>query len=135
MSENPNRILVEDFTPYAVGGKANFTVKGNGLYHFKISKKAGPVWFVYAKEDGDWKYLGFIKKDFVFLQGEKSEFREDSKVAMCFNFIWSKGLESEPCNLVEIWYDGVCSRCGRKITDEISIKRGLGPTCYLADTF
>lgn len=31
----------------------------------------------------------------------------------------------------EIWSDeGGCKRCGRKLTDELSIERGYGPVCH-----
>lgn len=29
----------------------------------------------------------------------------------------------------EVWQEGVCGRCGRKLTHEESIERGLGPEC------
>jgi hypothetical protein len=30
---------------------------------------------------------------------------------------------------IEFWHAGVCSRCGRELTDPESIARGLGPIC------
>ncbi len=31
----------------------------------------------------------------------------------------------------EVMHDeGTCMRCGRKITDKLSLERGLGPSCY-----
>jgi len=31
----------------------------------------------------------------------------------------------------EVMYDeGTCKRCGRKISDELSLDRGYGPKCY-----
>lgn len=30
---------------------------------------------------------------------------------------------------VEVWHEGSCGRCGRSLTDPVSIARGLGPEC------
>ena len=30
---------------------------------------------------------------------------------------------------VEVWHEGICGRCGRKLTVPESVERGLGPEC------
>ncbi len=31
---------------------------------------------------------------------------------------------------LEVWHEGCCGKCGRKLTDAESIARGIGPECY-----
>jgi hypothetical protein len=30
---------------------------------------------------------------------------------------------------IEFWHEGKCGKCNRPLTDPVSIKRGLGPSC------
>lgn len=30
---------------------------------------------------------------------------------------------------IEVWHEGTCGRCGRRLTDPMSIETGLGPIC------
>ena len=47
-----------------------------------------------------------------------------------FNMVFEGLLRNRIFSTVEIWHEGTCARCGRKLTDDDSISRGFGPTCF-----
>ena len=132
--------------PSAVGrflyaGNATFTLRSKKTgtrFTYKVShKKGGDVSFVSLltgpDNTSDYRYLGLLPDDRA---GEirgigkgKSCADYDAPSAKAFryflDFVWGrnegKGLE--------IWHEGRCGRCGRKLTVPESIETGLGPEC------
>src|ERR1019366_4832357 len=52
----------------------------------------------------------------------------DTRV-LAWNYLWDRVLRGLlPANL-EVWHEGKCGRCGRKLTVPESIERGIGPEC------
>jgi hypothetical protein len=47
-----------------------------------------------------------------------------------FNMVFEALLRNQLISGFEIWHEGRCSRCNRKLTDDASIQRGFGPTCF-----
>jgi Family of unknown function (DUF6011) len=61
--------------------------------------------------------------------GQKSRVGREAPSAKAFDWAWralTKG--TMPANL-EVWHEGRCGRCGRKLTVPESIARGIGPEC------
>lgn len=47
-------------------------------------------------------------------------------------FAWFAGIllgQGRVPSTVEFWHAGACGRCGRELTDPVSIQTGLGPVC------
>lgn len=125
---------ISDLTDFALAGKSTFMVKISEITsYFKINKKAGksPIWFVYASENGkDWKYMAVINSEHKYFIGDKTEFAFTSTVIKSFDFVWKLALIKKDDDRISLWHDGVCSMCGLQLTDEVSVERGIGPTCF-----
>lgn len=126
---------------FILGGSSEFTIKQDGTgssepvsYNYKVKRNDnGTCWFVYAETagEGKLKYHGYIKRDMTFHHSDKGVSLEGG----CFNSKAVKGLiwvlrnsEKLP-KKVHVLHHGRCSVCGKKLTDEESVKYGIGPTC------
>jgi hypothetical protein len=129
-----------------VSAAAAFVLAGNATFTL-VSRKTG-IRFTYKvrqPEEGkphfvavltgpenstDFTYLGVIRPGPSFARTAKSKIGPDA--ASCKAFDWfarqllSRGQMPEA---VELWHEGKCGRCGRKLTVPSSIETGLGPEC------
>lgn len=125
---------------FILGGKATVTLvslaSGN-RYTYKINKaeKRNPndadVWFVKLLNGADnysnYVYIGMIKNN-QFVWTGKSRVAQDAPSFIGFNFCFTK-LVGSAINGFEVWHEGKCGRCGRKLTVPESIASGFGPEC------
>lgn len=127
----------ESVKTHMLAGNSILTFKSleTGTYYtFKVKKcKDKNLWFVAylggPDNENDFRYMGIIVKGGFRLTG-KSKCSKDSKVYKVFNWIFNtlKNGNGFPENL-EVWHEGVCGRCGRKLTVPESIENGIGPVC------
>ena len=122
--------------PYILAGRATFHVKtAKGLYHYKVNRKesrgdGGLVWFIYASlNNEDWKYLGMITSNMRYMLTAKSEWAEADPIALAFGYLWKLAVNEEDSKLISVEHNGICSKCGRELSDEESVSLGIGPTC------
>jgi hypothetical protein len=80
----------------------------------------------------DYGYLGRISRD-VFWHGRRtakpSDIRADAPSAKAFAWAWQKLATGTMPEKLEVWHEGCCGRCGRKLTVPESISSGFGPEC------
>jgi Family of unknown function (DUF6011) len=85
-----------------------------------------------ADNTSDYGYLGRISRD-VFWQGRKYPKADDISAnapsALAFAWAWRKLASGDMPEALEIWHEGKCGRCGRKLTVPSSIASGFGPEC------
>lgn len=84
--------------------------------------------------NSDYQYLGRIARG-MFWQGRKTpkpgDVSRDAPSAKAFAWAWQaivRGGDALPAQL-EIWHEGRCGRCGRKLTVPASVASGFGPEC------
>ena len=89
-----------------------------------------PPWFVSVLTAPDhYEYIGCVYAARVFAHGRKSRIAPDAGSVKAFAWVWkylSAGRMPPEC---EVWHEGRCGKCGRRLTDPQSIKTGLGPIC------
>lgn len=127
----------EGVKTHMLAGNSILTFKNtetNVHYTFKVNKCKGKnLWFVAylggPDNDNDFRYLGIIEKG-KFRLTKKSSCTKDSKVYKVFNWIFKtlKYGNGFPEKL-EVWHEGICGKCGRKLTVPESIENGFGPVC------
>lgn len=78
-----------------------------------------------ADNTGDYRYLGTIFSRDKFVVTKKSAIGPGAPCAVAFGWLFEH-LDSLA---VELWHEGSCGRCGRKLTVPESIATGLGPVC------
>jgi hypothetical protein len=135
---------------FVLAGRATLTLvsKKTGVrFTFEVSTppddpsrgKPGPVgWFVNLLVGSDneqsYKYIGHIyKKDLNYVAGQKAKVHAGAPGPMAFTWFYTRvvqmGQSPEEAHL-EVWHEGKCGKCGRKLTVPESIERGIGPECY-----
>jgi hypothetical protein len=94
-----------------------------------------------TRPDGEfpYQYLGHIFEPRDggdignYRHGKKAKIDETAPSAMAFKWFFEKvivdGKTPEAIGL-EVWHEGRCGKCGRRLTVPESIARGIGPECY-----
>lgn len=133
-----HKLNLENAQRYILGGKADFVIRDiNTQDHieFKVRQdiKNNKIYYVRYKSI-DWLYIGVLEiwnDKPVFRVSIKGKMTEDMilKSQVFYKFIlYVYHILNLPCN-IDILYTGVCSRCGRKLTDPIYIEIGIGKIC------
>lgn len=132
----------EKVRSYMLAGKATITIRSKRTqtrFTYKITKlkdDAKSVWFVSLlrgpSNEEDYQYMGIIKpsaKSFEFLRTAKSRVTDAAESMVAFKWMMKHLLVDSLPNTLEVWHEGTCGRCGRKLTVPESVERGIGPEC------
>lgn len=76
-----------------------------------------------------YEYIGCVFGGTLFNHGHKSRIAADAPSALAFAWVWRKLTAGLVPEVLEVWHEGSCGRCGRRLTDPTSIESGLGPIC------
>jgi len=135
---------------FMLSGNATLTFKGKTCrYTYKISKGDEPTdeqkakgwsqaWFVAlltgSDNESDYTYMGIIRTDrrtgiLSFYTAGRTRYNMQSPNVVAFTWAFNIMLQGRMPVGMEVWHEGRCGRCGRKLTDDVSIKNGFGPTC------
>ncbi len=138
--------LKGNLLPFVLAGNSLFTIRNskNGsrfTYKVKVPKDTDPekANFFFVKlltgsdNNSNYSYIGYIKSgppQPYFIYGNKSKISEAAPGVKAFDFVFNKiiGPQSFHPDL-EVWHEGKCCRCGRKLTVPESIESGIGPEC------
>jgi hypothetical protein len=128
---------VEDIKRALMGGKSTLTLvsKSTGTrYTFRFNRPPGDdpqrvVWvkaLVGADNETSYKYLGaYWPKDQAF----RPKGAEPSSRAVAWMLAILRDKPDSLLSQAEVWHEGTCARCGRKLTVPESIASGFGPEC------
>lgn len=80
----------------------------------------------------DYTYLGSIitTPHPRYEHGRKSKIGPDAPSARAAQWYLSHLFGGGDLSTVEVYHDGSCGRCGRDLTDPLSVSRGIGPECW-----
>ena len=85
-----------------------------------------------ADNTADYSYVGRISRD-VFWPGRKYPKPHDvgpnAPSMLAFKWAWGQLAHGVMPEMLEVWHEGACGRCGRKLTVPSSIASGFGPEC------
>lgn len=138
-----NKDKIEQFM---FAGKAIFTIRNNetgNRFTFRVmkpKKMKDDIYFVSVLTGGDnnsmYSFFGTIfdksdaKKIRFGVSAKKAKISLDSQSIKVF--IWFFNTLISPKQFppqIQIWHEGVCGKCGKKLTVPESIDIGLGPIC------
>lgn len=140
---------------FMFAGNATFTIRSKTTgtrFTYKVRKASHPLpncpwlttWFVNllsgSDNENDFAYLGTIKFDDReqrvplvqarrFNHGATSRVSAAAPSAQAFMWLYRNLQKSKLPDSVEVWHEGKCGRCGRKLTVPESVERGIGPEC------
>jgi len=143
MSNRRQIILAEDAQRFIVGGKATFTLvsKVTGTrFTYRVNVSDNPNLFFVAVLTGpdntsNYTYIGTLRKEYApgtsysFKHGTKSKISPDAPSVKGFNWAWVQLKQNRIPDTLEIFHEGKCCRCNRKLTVPSSIESGVGPEC------
>jgi hypothetical protein len=123
-----------------LAGNATITLvsgKTGARYTYKIRKaERGTSWFVNLltgpSNEADFAYIGLIGATGEFRLTKASKLPADSAPVRGFGWTLARLAKNEIPEQLEVWHEGRCCRCGRKLTVPESIATGLGPECAKA---
>ena len=130
-----------DILAYLISGNATVTLKSlktSTHLTFKVSapyannkrQHDSAMRFVKVLHSGDeWSYIGFLNTAAnQMVAGKKGKPNSTSFKALAWLL---NGISAGAAlDAIEVWHEGACGRCGRKLTDPTSIARGIGPECF-----
>ena len=130
---------------FALAGRATLTIRSKSTgtrFTYKIAQPkdlrdpSKPIWFVSllsgTDNESDYNYLGQIYADGRYQHGRRARIGEDAPAARAFHWFWQSVQHPDgekALKLIEVWHEGRCGRCGRKLTVPESIASGFGPEC------
>jgi hypothetical protein len=139
---------------FMFAGNATFTIrsrKSGTRYTYKVRKADKlpncpwlTTWFVNLlcgpDNSNDFAYLGTIKLDDRqknvpladarhYSHGKASRVNATAPSAQAFMWLYRNLQTGVLPDSVEVWHEGRCGRCGRKLTVPESVSRGIGPEC------
>ena len=108
------------------GARFTFKVRkpddGDGQFFF-VSVLNGPDnWQNYA-------YIGYVRRGVFFHGRAKAKVGADAPSVKAWTWAWGQISRDVLPDQLEIWHEGKCGRCGRKLTVPSSIASGFGPEC------
>lgn len=122
MAGNATATLVSKKTEARFTFKVRKPEDGDGSFLF-VSVLNGPDnWQNYA-------YIGYIRRGVFFHGGAKAKVGADAASVKAFSYAWLNLAQGNIPAALEIWHEGKCGRCGRKLTVPSSIASGFGPEC------
>lgn len=81
--------------------------------------------------ENHYTYVGHLNNKRQFRLDKSSKMSEDAPSVQAWKWFWA-AVQAESSKLseqAEVWHDGRCGRCHRKLTVPESIATGLGPVC------
>lgn len=127
---------------YILGGNATFTVVSNASqarFTYRVRRHAGglprPVLFVDVltgpDNENDFVFIGTLLRNTLnWKRSEKSSIAALTPSVQVFSWIAKRALADDRAfGMITFYHSGRCSKCGRMLTDPVSIETGLGPVC------
>jgi len=119
---------------FIFAGKSIFTCKNvetGKRFTFGVRKhKKDEIYFVSVLSSPDiYTFIGSIRKDTNYKHSLKSTVTEDAQSVDVFDYIIRSLRVDKLPKIVQIWHEGKCGKCGRRLTVPESIESGIGPQC------
>ena len=130
----------EAIKTYCMSGNAIVTLTSPSGVHYTYYIRAPwqddkesfneDIRFVYCLgNEGRWVYLGGLYKNgTLFRSTYNSRISETSESFKGMKYL-VKMMNRDFDTPMVVQHEGSCGRCGRRLTDPVSIERGIGPKC------
>jgi len=127
------KISIEDAQRFILAGISTFTLHnsktGNSFtYNVKISDD-GKLYFASVIINSEKSYLGTVNNKGKFYHGKKSKIPADAQASKVLSWCLERIYANTLPDFIEVWHEGKCGKCGRKLTVPSSIDTGIGPDC------
>lgn len=118
---------------FMFAGKSIFTflnTQSGNRFTFKIKQaKKSNLFFVSVLTGPEtYSYIGTCSEG-VYKHGKKSNISSNAQSVKVFVYMLNRLKEDNVAEFLEVWHEGHCGKCGRRLTVPSSILNGLGPEC------
>ena len=134
----------ENAMRFVTGGNATLTArsaKTSNRFTFKVSapkdkttgkreetaKRFVSV-MIGSDNENDFTYLGMVSEDGSF-RATRATTNPGGMAFKAFDWVWKRLRAGNLPESLELWHEGKCARCGKKLTTPESIEAGVGPEC------
>lgn len=131
---NSNKITdTKQALKFMFAGKSVFTfinTKTGNRFTYKIKNaKNSNIFFVSVLTNPDvYSYIGICVEG-NYNHGKKSNISKDAQSVKVFEYILNKLKSDNLPDFIEVWHEGFCGKCGKRLTVPSSILTGIGPDC------
>jgi|KBSSwiStaDraftv2_1062776.scaffolds.fasta_scaffold00022_320 hypothetical protein len=133
----PAQVAPANLKQFLLAGNATFTVRSGKTqtrFTLKVRKPtAQSPHFVSVLNGSDnehsYQFVGTIFANGTYSHGVRSKITPDAPSAKAARWVVERVLAGQELPNCELWHEGRCGRCGRKLTVPESIELGLGPEC------
>lgn len=87
------------------------------------------LFFISVLTNSDvYSYIGTCI-DGNYKHGRKSQISQAAQSVKVFNYMLNKLITDTLPDFLEVWHEGFCGKCGKRLTVPSSILTGIGPDC------
>lgn len=105
------------------------TQTGNRFtYKIKIAKDSNLFFVNVLTSPDNYSYIGTCIEG-NYKHGRKSQISQAAQSVKVFNYILNKLITDTLPDFIEVWHEGFCGKCGKRLTVPSSILTGIGPDC------
>ncbi len=99
-------------------------------FTFKVKQaKDSNLFFISVLTSPDtYTYIGTCIEG-NYKHGKKSTISQDAQSVKVFEFMLNRLKKDNLSDFLEVWHEGHCGKCGKRLTVPSSILNGLGPEC------
>lgn len=128
-----NKLSNSEALRFIFAGKSVVTfvnTKTNNRFTFKVKQaKDSNLFFVSVLTNPDvYTYIGTCIEG-NYKHGKKSTISTNSQSVKVFEYVLGKLKMNNLPDFVEVWHEGFCGKCGKRLTVPQSIESGIGPDC------
>ncbi len=104
--------------------------QSSNRFTFKVKQaKDSNLFFVSVLTSPDtYTYIGTCVEG-NYKHGKKSSITKDAQSVKVFEFMLNRLKTDDLPDFLEVWHEGHCGKCGKRLTVPSSILNGLGPEC------
>jgi len=122
---------------FMFAGNSTFTIENSltgNHFTFKINKlEEKEIFFVKvltgSNNETDYQFFGTIFEKKTFRFSKKSKIGETAQSVKSFVWFFDKLKTNTLPACINFYHEGLCGRCGRKLTTPDSVSIGFGPEC------
>ena len=129
--------IVEEFV---FAGKSTFTLRNansGNRFTYKLRKpkknpQPGMFWvdvFTGRDNESDYSFAGTIFGKYSYRHSQKSSLASNNQALIVLDAFLKFIERKQMPRGIEVWHEGCCGRCGRKLIVPASILSGIGPEC------
>lgn len=128
----------DDALRFITAGNATFTIRsrktGTRFTYRARATEDGQMIFISLltgpDNESSYSYFGNVRpRNRAYWHGKKAKISPTAPAAKAFEWTWRALCTNQKPEALEIWHEGSCGRCGRKLTVPESIRTGFGPEC------